>query len=592
MSTSNQDITKVLAEVASAVVGQFEMNKLLEQIIDTTMKTLNAEVCSIYLLKKDDPGVIECVAGSGFAERIVGEAEYKLGEGLTGYVAKTGKAFNIKSRPELLEKKEQELKMDTSGKYDKKQFSAGQDEFRNLLALPLKIQDKTLGVIKAENKKDAKHFSEEDLRVFETITNVITLAIQNARLQEENEKQSRKISETLTSVADKFVGQFQPDILLKEIVNTTMGALNAEVCSIFLRKQDNPNVIEFVAGSGFAGQLAKGKKAEYEVGEGFTGSVAKHKELFHVKGGLKGFQDLEKEMGIKQIRKYDDRQWGKGKNLFRNLLALQLQIKGEMLGVIKAENKLSEGEDFSEEDETTFKTIANVTALAIENSRLYEVNAKQLKAISGRAAHRLGNQITNYDFMEFNLQRELEKTLLNKQKLEILLHDLQHTTLNVKRMIIQLKDYAKPIVLKKDSLNINSLIKQEVKTFKITKVTIDLNLDLDKNIPNCQLDSRVSESIKELLLNSKRAIEKTQQSGNINISSQITQDGKKIEVYFKDDGPGIPDGFPLFEAFRSTSADNTGLGLVTVRELMQAHGGNLEYKTPDKGACFKVTLPI
>jgi GAF domain-containing protein len=188
-STPNKDITTVLAEVASAFVGQFEMKGLLDQVIETTMDTLDAEVCSIFLQKDDDPSVIKCVAGSGFAKNIVGEAEYRFGEGLTGWVAKEGKSITIDS----LEQLESEKKTKGwQGKHDHLQFQKGKSEFRNLLVVPLKIKDKVLGVIKAENKRGKDPFSDEDRRVFEIIANVIALAIENVRLQRQSEIQSRK----------------------------------------------------------------------------------------------------------------------------------------------------------------------------------------------------------------------------------------------------------------------------------------------------------------------------------------------------------------------------------------------------------------
>ena len=141
-----QDITTVITDVASAVVGHLEMEALLDQIINTTMETLHAEVCSIFLEdKENEPGVIKCVAGSGFAKKIVGVAKYRSGEGLTGSVFKHGKGYNSKNRAE-----HENLKIgDTRvwvGKFDPEQWPGGESEFRNGIGLPLKIKDRTLGV--------------------------------------------------------------------------------------------------------------------------------------------------------------------------------------------------------------------------------------------------------------------------------------------------------------------------------------------------------------------------------------------------------------------------------------------------------------
>ncbi|MEZ5673406.1 MAG: GAF domain-containing protein [Thiotrichaceae bacterium] len=162
-----------------------------------------------------------------------------------------------------------------------------------------------------------------------------------------------------------------------------MQTLNAEVCTIYLRKDDDPNRI-ICSGFWFC---RRHSTAEYDIGEGFTGSVAKLDREFNIRN-LQEFEAL-KPQGLKWQQKFDELQWKKtcGKNEFRNLLALPLKIKGEILGVIKAENKKSEfGSSFTDEDLQIFRTIANVIALTIENSRLYQQTQQQLKSISSSSS--------------------------------------------------------------------------------------------------------------------------------------------------------------------------------------------------------------
>lgn len=593
-----QDMTAVLAQVASAVVGQFEMQKLLDQIIETTMTTLNAEVCSIFLRKEDDPNKIVCVAGSGFARNIVGIAEYGIGEGLTGWVAKTGRYVVIHSK-EQLEREKQEGRW--LGKFDNHQFKGGTSEFRNLLTVPLKIKEKILGVIKVENKIGGTSFSDRDLQTFETIANVIALAIENARLQKQSEAQSKKIAETLATVANAVVGQFEREKLLKQILDATMQTLNAEVCSIFLRKDDDLNKIICVAGSGFAEDIVA--IAEYEIGEGFTGSVAKLDMEFNIRNPHE-FEVL-KNQGIKWRQKFDGLQWKRtgGINEFRNLLALPLKIKGEVLGVVKAENKkLESGSSFTEEDLQIFRTIANVIALTIENSRLYQQTQQQLKSISSRAAHRINNQVANYDYVELKLLKEVSKLKeADRQRFSELSQKIGEYTRNLKRMIVEFKDFGKPIALKKETTDINALIHHEVEQYNLkneASKTVTVHLETDNNIPQFKLDAgRFAESVKEMLENAKRAIEGSKKPGNIYISTRlINRDGKDfVTLRLQDDGPGISKNAVLFTPFQSTDPQRTGLGLSTVKELMRAHGGDIEIEqvAQDKpGTCFEITLPI
>jgi two-component system sensor kinase FixL len=67
-----------------------------------------------------------------------------------------------------------------------------------------------------------------------------------------------------------------------------------------------------------------------------------------------------------------------------------------------------------------------------------------------------------------------------------------------------------------------------------------------------------------------------------------------ILVSVRDSGPGFPSGMgeQLFEAFFSTKAEGTGMGLAISRSIIKAHGGTLSGENCDGGgACFTVRLP-
>jgi signal transduction histidine kinase len=590
------DVTTALAEITSAVVGQFELNdKLLNPILDTTMKLLDAEVCSIFLKKEDDPNKIKCIAGSGFAKKIVGIAEYEYGEGLTGNVAKTGEPYNINSVKDL----EEEIKKRRwKGKYDNVQWDDRNKQFRNLLALPLRIKEQIFGVIKVENKKYDNYFTDEDLTVFKTIANVIALAIENARFHEKNESQLKAVSEVVSQVTNAFVGNFEMNALLQSIIDTTMKALNAEVCSIFLEdKEKKPGYIKCVAGSGFA-KVFVHNRAEYCRGEGFTGGIFESGK----EENIKNRKQLER---WSWKGKYDNELWAKdGKNQFRNMLALPLKIKGEIIGVIKAENKIETyGSFFSDEDLANFRTITNIIALVIENARLYEQTEKWLKSISSRAAHRIGNQLTNYDYIELMLQREARKESPDNQKLMEFSEKIGEYTRSLKRTNTEFKEFGKPIVLKKEFKNLNTLIHDEIlsadhKTNETKQeqgidITAEINIvsHLDDKLPEFKFDNRLAESIKELISNAQRAISETvTKKGTIIIQTEYLTESNRAKIVIQDDGPGISNPETLFTPFYSSNPNRTGLGLTTVKQLLQAHGGDIVYVLHE-GARFELILP-
>lgn len=174
-------ITRILGQVSKTVASQLEIRSLLDSIVLEVAEILDAEVCSIFLNEPDRPDVITCVAGSGFAEGIIGIAEYISGEGFTGKVFQRGHTTIIRSSEELEQLRQRK---EFQGKYDEQQWAVfgGQSQFRNCIASPLKIGDQTVGLIKVENKRIGD-FTAADVGILEAITNgVLSVAIQNARL--------------------------------------------------------------------------------------------------------------------------------------------------------------------------------------------------------------------------------------------------------------------------------------------------------------------------------------------------------------------------------------------------------------------------
>ncbi len=589
-------ITNVLANLTSAVAGKFEMQELLNQTLKTTMAMLDAEACSIFLRKEDNPNVLICKAGTGYAEDIIG-ATYKIGEGLTGTVALTGNFQKIDTKKELDEYKKQGL---WKGKYDDKQWK-GDKEFRNLLALPLIIENEIFGVIKVENKQETKsnYFSDDDLSTFQIIATVIALAIRNVISQKQKEQQTQAVRGVVSEIA----GELDLKKLLDKITNTVMENFHAEVISIFIKPDDNHDIIECVAAAGYAKKLLsiprlEGRPASYEIGYGFTGAIAKTGEEFNIRN-----KEQFNELTVRGIwkKEFNLEQFGDAGDLCRNIMALPLRRRDDIFGVIKVENKIKEyGENFSEDDFDTFKTIANTIALVIENAKFYKQTEKQLKAISAKAAHRINNQVTNFDYIELVLQREASQPIPDQAKLVSLSKQLGETAVNLKRMISELKRFGRPIELRKTPGDINKVIQDEVQNAQLNS-TVKINLQTDSSIPEFKLDvARFAESIKELLQNAKVAIDASNAPGNIDVSTwlfkqeNVSEVKNFVKITIEDNGPGIPDGFPVFEPFHSIHTQGTGLGLATVKELVNAHGGTIELirKKEGRGACFEIHIPI
>jgi signal transduction histidine kinase len=70
------------------------------------------------------------------------------------------------------------------------------------------------------------------------------------------------------------------------------------------------------------------------------------------------------------------------------------------------------------------------------------------------------------------------------------------------------------------------------------------------------------------------------------------EDGK-LEVWVRDEGPGLPDTKNLFVPFYSTRPGGSGIGLVLSRQIAEGHGGTLELRNRSdcSGCVATLTLP-
>jgi len=89
-----------------------------------------------------------------------------------------------------------------------------------------------------------------------------------------------------------------------------------------------------------------------------------------------------------------------------------------------------------------------------------------------------------------------------------------------------------------------------------------------------------------LMQNSHRAV---QDAAVRELTLETLVEGGKVQIWFKDTGPGIPNPEKLFRPFQD-GAVGTGLGLYISRSIVRSFGGDLKYVPQREGACFVVEL--
>ena len=182
-----------------------------------------------------------------------------------------------------------------------------------------------------------------------------------------------------------------------------------------------------------------------------------------------------------------------------------------------------------------------------------------------------------------------------RRDLRSLVQESQDGTGRVKKIIADLKDFARRDSSEWEEANINDLL--EI-VLNIVHNEIKYKADVAKeygDIPAIRCVRRQLEQVfANLLVNAAQAIP---EHGTIAVRTHLNSSRDAIVVEVQDSGQGIaPEHMShLFEPFFTTKpvGQGTGLGLSISYKIVQKHGGTIEAEShPGQGALFRVTLPM
>ena len=147
----------------------------------------------------------------------------------------------------------------------------------------------------------------------------------------------------------------------------------------------------------------------------------------------------------------------------------------------------------------------------------------------------------------------------------------------------------------RELLDVNEIIREMIILLhdNADRNSISIRTELDSGLPLVTADRvQLQQVLMNLLLNGVEAMKDA--NGELSVTSKRTADGQLL-VSVSDSGVGLPVGEVdrIFEAFFTTKAQGTGMGLSISRRIIESHGGSLSaYANSQRGATFQFTLPI
>ncbi|MGM0556463.1 MAG: diguanylate cyclase, partial [Myxococcota bacterium] len=226
---------------------------------------------------------------------------------------------------------------------------AREHEIRSLMAVPLAIRDRFLGVVYVDSRVARGVFSWEDVEILMAISSHIAVSQETARaalleVQVESERQRRELAEVIRSATSAMSSTFEPTEVLDHLLNGVVEAVEADRAVALMGTPTSVEiVVEKTSGDESGGETLDDPRLQRvaETRERLVTSPSHRPEL-HVDSGGE-----------------PDESW----------LGVPILARDELVGIIALERK---GDPFAEHEIEVAMTLAGQAAVALENAKLFD----------------------------------------------------------------------------------------------------------------------------------------------------------------------------------------------------------------------------
>jgi signal transduction protein with GAF and PtsI domain len=191
---------ETLSKVSEAITSSLYFEDILKLIVTVTAEVMNSKICSLMLVD-DKAQTLSVKATQSISEAYNKKPPLKLGEGIAGKVALTGKPIVVKD----VRKDPAYINVGIAKK----------EGLCSLLCMPLKVKEKIIGVLNLYTSRP-HNFTKAETDILTAVANQAAIVIENAQLlvktkivQEELE--SRKAIERAKGILMKTHGFSEED---------------------------------------------------------------------------------------------------------------------------------------------------------------------------------------------------------------------------------------------------------------------------------------------------------------------------------------------------------------------------------------------
>jgi signal transduction histidine kinase/putative methionine-R-sulfoxide reductase with GAF domain len=568
-------VSKALREVGVALGTTLDLDRLLELILDKITEALEADRATLYLLDEtNDELVSRVVQGDG-----VRSIRLKIGHGIAGYVARTGKPLQVRDA------------------YKDARFNAEWDMFsgyrtRSILAAPMKNHlKKTIGVVQVLNKKRGE-FTDEDANILAALATQAAVSIDNSRLFMSVTQKNIQLLDTTEQLEHRvrdlkllfdleraMARATSLDELFIAVLGEATRACEARMGAVALRDPEARTGALYVIDE----RAKKMKRLPYPDDAGLIGWAIRHNRVL-VTGDASN--DSRRDAAL------DERVGGAATKA-----ALVVPLEGERkapMGALAIYNKRG-GYAFNEEDRELLELVAAnaSTAILLQLSREAREREGRLTTIGrllSSVIHDLKTPLTVIGGYVALMQTSKDRKVRERYAGLILRQfDLIGA---MQREVLEFARGEKSVLVRKVYLQkFFDDVRVQLESDLATR-GIELVVDVQERGTARFDEGKILRVVHNLARNAAEAMGK----GGGKFVIKVTRDKHdgSLLLTFSDTGPGIPKEIEhrLFQSFvTSGKRGGTGLGLAIVKKIAEEHGGSIAVQTSSRGATFKLLIP-
>jgi len=215
---------------------------------------------------------------------------------------------------------------------------------------------------------------------------------------------------------------------------------------------------------------------------------------------------------------------------------------------------------------------------------------KELGEMTAVVAHEIRNPLGGIRGYASLLYRDLSDEI----HLQEMAGFIVDGTKQLEKLVTTILQYARPIQIKLNSIDLNALLRSVIRFIKIDP-SFPKKIQIAAHIPDEPLLAPIdAEALKSALLNLIfNAFQAMPEGGLLTLS--LLKQTHCCQITISDTGIGMGDELlkQLFSPFFTTKQKGNGLGLVETQKIIQAHRGTIEVRSVlNKGSTFTITLPL